>query len=66
MAFLLDIGDIPFLLAKVGMGVIAAVVLYYGAQYRLARIGVTTALAAYMCTLGIHVFTGLAAFGYLS
>jgi len=66
MAALLDVGDMPFLLAKIGMGVITAVVLYYGSEYRLARIGVTTALAVYICTLGIHVFTGLAAFGYLS
>jgi len=47
MAALLDVGDMPFLLAKIGMGVITAVVLYYGSEYRLARIGVTTALAVY-------------------
>ncbi|HYJ92338.1 MAG TPA: DUF5658 family protein [Pyrinomonadaceae bacterium] len=66
MAALLDVGDFPFLLAKLAMGVVTAVVLYYGSEYRLARIGVTVALGAYVCTLGIHVFTGLAAFGYLS
>lgn len=66
MAALLDVGDMPFLLAKIGMGVVTAIVLYYGSEYRLARIGVTTALAVYVCTLGVHVFTGLAAFGYLS
>ena len=63
MAALLDAGDVPFLLVKLGMGVLAAVVLYYGSEYRLARIGIRTALAAYICTLGLHLITGFAAFG---
>jgi hypothetical protein len=66
MAWLLDIGPAPFLLVKLAMGTVTAAVLLYGSQYRLAKIGVTLALFAYGGAFVTHVFTGLAAAGYLS
>ena len=66
MAAFLDVGNIPFLLAKLGMGTLTCAVLLYGADYKLAKIGVSVALAAYVCVMGFHVGTGLAACGFLS
>lgn len=65
MATLLDMGDVPFLAFKIAMGLFTAGVLLYGSQFRLARYGVRLALALYIGTIGIHVFTGLAGMGYL-
>ena len=66
MAALLDMGNFPFLGAKLAMGSITAAVLIYGSQFRLARYGLGLALATYVGSIGIHIFTGLAAYGYLS
>ena len=65
MATLLDMGDLPFLGFKIGMGLFTAGVLLYGSQFRLAHYGVRLALVVYIGTIGIHVFTGLAGLGYL-
>ena len=66
MASLLDIGDFPFLLVKLGMGAATALVLLRGADKKLARYGVVIALTAYAGAMGSHVLTGLAAYGYFS
>jgi len=66
MARLLEIGDGPFLGAKIGIGLIAAVVLLGFRDRPLARYGVTFALAVYIGLMGIHLFTGLSALGYVS
>ena len=66
MAGLLDIGNGPFLTAKVAMGTITAIVLFKWGSRPVARYGVTVALALYIGLMGIHLFTGLAAFGYVS
>ena len=67
MATLLDIGNAPFLAVKIGIGVIAALVLFrFGASRPIARYGLAIALAVYIGLMGIHLFTGLSAFGYLS
>lgn len=66
MAALLDWGVLPFIVAKVGMGVFTAVVLLYGSEYRLAKIGVTIALATYTFVMASHLLTGLAVYQYLS
>jgi len=66
MASLLDVGNLPFLAAKLGMGALTCGVLYYGAEYKLARLGVSIALAAYIGVMGLHVGTGLAVYGFLS
>jgi len=66
MARLLDMGDGPFLIVKIGIGLLATVVLLRWRHRRLARYGVTFALAVYIGLMGIHLFTGLSAFGYVS
>lgn len=66
MARLLDSGDFVFLSAKIGIGTITALVLLRWGNRRLARYGLTLALAIYISLMGIHVVTGLSAFGYIS
>jgi len=66
MASLLDFGNLPFLAAKLGMGVLTCTVLYHGADYKLARTGLSIALAVYVVVMSLHVGTGLAAYGFLS
>ncbi len=66
MASLLDIGDAPFLLVKLAVGAIAAVVLWRFRNLRLAKIGLGVTLAIYIALMGVHFVTGLSAFGYLS
>ena len=66
MARLLEAGPAPFLFVKLIIGAVTAGVLFYGAQYRLAKIGVAIALFVYSGVFLTHIFTGLAAFGYLS
>jgi hypothetical protein len=66
MARLLDMGDGPFLIVKIGIGLLASVVLLRWRHRRLARYGVTVALAVYIGLMGVHIFTGLSAFGYVS
>lgn len=63
MASLLDIGNFPFLFVKIAMGAVTAFVLLHWSDRRLARYGMTLALTVYLGIIGIHIFTGLAAFG---
>lgn len=66
MASLLDIGNGPFLAVKIAIGAIAAIVLIRWGSRPLARYGLAVALAVYIGLMGIHLFTGLAAFGVVS
>lgn len=66
MARLLDIGNGPFLGVKIAIGVVAAVVLIRSRNRPVAKYGLAVALAVYIALMGIHLFTGLAAFGYVS
>jgi hypothetical protein len=66
MASLLDIGNTPFLLVKISIGAVAAIVLSRWGSRRLARYGLAVALAVYIGLMGVHLFTGLSAFGYRS
>ena len=66
MAKLLDIGDLTFLVAKISIGTVAAIVLLKWGYMRLAKYGLSVALAVYISLMGIHLFTGLTAFGYVS
>lgn len=66
MAHLLDIGDGTFLSAKIAIGAVAAVTLFKWGNRRTARYGLAVALAVYIGLMGIHLFTGLSAFGYVS
>lgn len=66
MAYLLDIGDAPFLGAKLAIGTLAAVVLLRFGNRPLAKYGVTAALVVYMGVMGIHLFTYLASAGIIN
>lgn len=66
MATVLDFGEAPFMAFKLGMGIVTAVVLLYGSQYRLAQIGARLGLVAYSFAIVSHVLTGFAVLGYLS
>lgn len=66
MATLLDIGNGPFLGVKVLIGAIAAAVLFKWGNRPLAKYGLAISLAVYLGLMGIHLFTGLAAFGLVS
>ena len=66
MASLLDIGNGPFLGVKIAIGPITAIVLFKWGNRRIARYGLAVALAVYLGLMGIHLFTGLSAFGYVS
>lgn len=67
MAGLLDVGYIPFLMVKLSVGAIAAIVLWhFGGSLRLAKFGLTFVLAIYISIMGVHFITGLSAFGFIS
>lgn len=66
MATLLDIGDLPFLAVKIGVGAVTAIVLWRWRNLRLAKYGLALALTLYIGLMGIHFFTGLSAFGLIS
>lgn len=66
MATLLDIGDLPFLAVKVAIGAVAVIVLWRWRTLRMAKYGLTIALGIYISLMGIHIFTGLSAFGLIS
>lgn len=66
MARLLDIGDLPFLTVKIAIGAVAAIVLWRWENLRLARYGLALALFVYISLMGVHFFTGLSAFGFIS
>jgi hypothetical protein len=66
MAGLLDIGDAPFLIVKVAVGTVAAVVFWRWRNLWLAKYGLALALAVYTTLMIVHFFTGLSALGFLS
>ncbi len=66
MAKLLEIGDLWFLGAKIAIGAIAVAVLLKWGTSKIAEYGLAVALAVYIGLMGIHIFTGLAAFGLIS
>lgn len=66
MATLLDIGDLPFLAVKVSIGAVTAIVLWRWRTFRLAKYGLSLALAVYIMLMGVHFITGLSALGYVS
>lgn len=66
MARLLDIGDFTFLAVKIAIGGTAALVLLLWGNRKIARYGVTVAIALYISLMGVHLFTGLSAVGIIS
>ena len=65
MASLLDSGDFTFLSAKIAIGAVTALVLLRWGNRRLAKYGLTLALVVYIGLMGVHLITGLSAFGLL-
>lgn len=66
MAYLLDIGDAPFLGAKLAIGTLAAVVLLRFGHRPLAKYGVAAALVVYIGVMAIHVMTYLMHMGVMT
>ena len=66
MATLLDMGDFSFLAVKLAIGLFAALAFLRGAETKIARYGITLALALYLGLMGIHIVTGLSGIGLVS
>lgn len=66
MAKLLEVGDLTFLGTKIAVGAVTAAVLIAWGDRKIARYGVSFALTLYIGLMGIHLFTGLSAVGYVS
>src|SRR4051794_24896356 len=66
MAPLLETGDFTFLAVKLAIGTLAAMVLLRWSDLPVARHGLTAALVVYVGLMGVHLFTGLSAFGYIT
>lgn len=64
MAALLDSGDFAFLFAKIGWGLLTALVLLKWGHKSLAKYGLVFALTIYFCVMAVHLFTGIHAMGW--
>jgi uncharacterized protein DUF5658 len=64
MAQLLQVGDAPFLLAKLAIGGFAAYVLYRCSHLTMAQRGMRLVLTIYAALMFVHLATGLSALGY--
>ena len=64
MARLLDLGDGPFLIAKIAVGAFAAYVLYRAAHLAMARRGMRLVLGVYCALMIVHAATGFSALGW--
>lgn len=64
MAILLDMGNGPFLAAKLLIGAFTAYILYRCYHLTIARRGLTLVLGIYGCLMFIHAGTGLSALGF--
>ena len=61
MAYLLEHGDATFLFGKLAIGASVAYIFYRWSHLRLARFGVSLALALYAALMFVHGATGLVA-----
>ena len=64
MAYLLDLGNAPFIAVKILVGAFAAYVLYRFSRHKLARRGMTVVLGLYLMLMGVHAATGMSALGW--
>lgn len=64
MAYLLDLGNAPFLSAKLAVGALVAYTLYRFSHLVLARRGLHFVLALYLALMGVHAATGASALGW--
>ena len=64
MAYLLHLGNAPFLLAKLSVGALVAFTLYRFSHVALARRGLHFALCLYLTLMMVHAVTGASALGW--
>ena len=63
MAYLLELGDAPFLLTKLLVGAVVAWTLYRFSHLSLARRGLRLVLGLYLALMLVHAATGVSAAG---
>ncbi len=64
MAYLLDLGNAPFLCAKLVVGGLVAYTLYRFSHLAVARRGLKFALGLYLALMLVHAATGASALGW--
>ncbi len=64
MAYLLDLGNAPFLCTKLLVGGLVAYTLYRFSNHALARRGLRLALGLYLALMLVHAATGASALGW--
>ncbi len=64
MAYILNLGEAPFLAVKLSIGAFAAYVLYRCSHLPLARRGMKLVLGIYLALLIVHAATGITALGW--
>jgi hypothetical protein len=64
MAYLLDMGNAPFLAAKLLVGALVAYTLYRFSHLAVARRGLRFALGLYLALMLVHAATGASALGW--
>ncbi len=64
MAYLLELGDAPFLLTKLLVGALVAYTLYRFSHVALARRGLRLVLGLYLALMLVHLATGMSAAGF--
>ncbi len=64
MAYLLDLGNAPFLAVKLAVGAFVAYTLYRFSDFALARRGLHFALCLYLALMLVHAATGASALGW--
>jgi len=63
MAYLLNLGDAPFLVTKLAVGALVAYTLYRFSHMALARRGLGLVLGLYLALMVVHAATGMSAAG---
>jgi hypothetical protein len=64
MARLLNVGEAPFLVVKLSIGMFAAYVLYRCAHLPMARRGMSLVFGIYCALMIVHAATGFSALGW--
>jgi hypothetical protein len=64
MAYLLDLGDAPFLCTKLAVGALVAYTLCRFSHLALARRGLRLTLGLYLALMLVHAATGASALGW--
>ena len=64
MAYLLDLGNAPFLCTKLAVGALVAYTLYRFSHLALARRGLRLTLGLYLALMLVHAATGASALGW--